>query len=215
MKTFIGIGEHTLPRLPYSYDALEPYIDAKTMELHHSKHHQGYVNGLNAAEKGLAEARAQGDYGKIATLERAIAFHGSCHANHSIFWTNMKPKGSAKPAPTGELLEQIKKDFGSFENMQAQFSAAATAVEGNGWGALVYQPTLGRLYTLGIMNHQNLSVIGGIPLLLLDVWEHAYYLNYQNRRAEYVQKWWNVVDFANVEERYTTATKATLLTATP
>jgi len=207
MSTIIEVGKHELPKLAYSYDALEPYIDAKTMELHHSKHHQAYVNGLNEAEIALAEARSAGNFKTIGALERALAFHGSGHANHKLFWNAMAPKDKAKPAPEGTLLAQVNRDFGSLDQFKAQFNAASIAVEGNGWGVLAYHPAFNRLYTLGVMNHQNLSVLGAVPLLLLDVWEHAYYLNYQNRRADYVSNWWNVVNWANAEERFASALK--------
>lgn len=200
-------GPHELPPLPYAYDALEPWIDAQTMQLHHDKHHAAYVKGLNAAEAAFAEAREKGDFERIAAAEQALAFHGSGHANHAIFWRNMAPKGKAKPAPGTELLAAVNRDFGSVENLVAQFSAAATRVEGNGWGALAWHPALGRLYTLGLMNHQNMGVIGAIPLLVCDVWEHAYYLTYQNKRADYVTAWWNVVDWADVEARFSAARK--------
>ena len=210
MTTFTEPGKHTLPALPYSYDALEPFIDAKTMELHHNKHHKAYVDGLNAAELALAEARRTDDYKAIAALERAVAFHGSGHANHLLFWNNMTAKNLTKPDPDGKLAEAISREFGSVDKFKAQFSKAAAAVEGNGWGGLIYQPTLNRLYTITILNHQNLSVIGGIPLLLLDVWEHAYYLKYNNRRADYIEAWWNVVNWKTVAERLENAAKLTL-----
>jgi Fe-Mn family superoxide dismutase len=200
--TNVKIGEHTLPNLPYDYDALEPFIDATTMKLHHSKHQQGYVDGLNKAEIALRDSRQSGDYKSIALAERQLAFHGSGHANHLIFFNNMRPKEQAKPEPEGALLAHIQLDFGSVQKLKEQLTNAAVTVEGSGWGALVYDPTFGRLYTMGFMNHQNLNIQGAIPLLLVDVWEHAYYLKYQNRRAEYVGAWWNVVDWKDVERRY-------------
>jgi Fe-Mn family superoxide dismutase len=199
---------HELPPLPYPYDALEPHIDKQTMELHHDKHHQGYVNGLNAAEDKLASARESGDFAAIATLERMVAFHGCGHINHCIFWENMGPKGGGQPG--GDLAKQISKDFRDFERFKKQFTQASATVEGNGWGVLAYNPFLGKLYTLGMLNHQNLSLTGSIPLLLLDVWEHAYYLKYQNRRAEYITAWWNVVNWKDVEARFTKARQITL-----
>jgi len=204
------VGEHTLPKLPYDYDALEPYIDGTTMRLHHTKHQQGYVDGLNKAEIALRDARQSGDYKSIAAVERLLAFHGSGHANHIVFFNNLRPKELAKPEPEGSLLAQIQLDFGSFDEMKDQLTNAAVSVEGSGWGALVYDPTFGRLYTLGWMNHQNSAIQGAIPLLLCDVWEHAYYLKYQNRRAEYVNAWWNVVDWANVEERFEKFVRCTI-----
>jgi Fe-Mn family superoxide dismutase len=196
---------HELPPLPYDYAALEPHIDEQTMRLHHDKHHAAYVAGLNAAEEKLAAARAGGDFGAIAALERAIAFHGCGHLNHCIFWENMGPKGGGEPG--GDLLKQIQKDFGDFGKFKAQFTQAAATVEGNGWSVLVYQPMLGKLYTLGMLNHQNLSLTGSIPLLLLDVWEHAYYLKYQNKRADYIAAWWNVVNWKDAEARFAAARK--------
>ena len=198
-------GRHTLPDLPYAYDALEPHIDANTMLPHHSIHHQGYVNGLNEAELGLVEARASNNFATIAKLERALAFHGSGHNNHLIFWQNMNAAELAKETPTGALAAQIQRDFGSLDNLKAQFNAAAASVEGNGWGALVYHPIFQRLYVTSLLNHQNLTLVGSIPLLLLDVWEHAYYLKYQNRRAEYIKNWWKVVDWSDVERRFEAA----------
>lgn len=196
---------HELPPLPYDFAALEPHIDEKTMRLHHGKHHQAYVTGLNTAEEKLAAARAGGDFGAIAALERAIAFHGSGHVNHCVFWTNLTPKGGGEAG--GALAEQIRRDFGDFGKFRDQFSAASASVEGNGWGVLAWNPFLGKLYTLGMMNHQNLGVTGSVPLLMLDVWEHAYYLKYQNARPEYVKAFWNVVNWKDVEGRFEKATR--------
>lgn len=202
MSLIIEPGKHSLPELPYSYDALEPHLDARTLELHHSKHHLAYVNGLNAAELELVEARNSGNFNNVPALERALAFHGSGHINHALYWENMAPKGLAKAEPTGALAEVIKRDFGSFANFKAQFSKASATVEGNGWGVLVYSPHFNRLYTLGVMNHQNLFVSGSIPLMVCDVWEHAYYLNFQNRRPDYITEWWNVADWRAAETRF-------------
>ncbi|MFQ6049106.1 MAG: superoxide dismutase [Phycisphaerae bacterium] len=194
---------HKLAPLPYPYDSLEPFIDEQTMRLHHGKHHQGYVDGLNKAEQALADARESGKFAAVQQLERLLAFHGSGHFNHAMFWQNMAPAGRAGGGePSGALAEQIGKDFGSFAAFKAQFSAASVAIEGNGWGCLGWQRVAGRLYVQTIMNHQNLTLVGSIPLLLLDVWEHAYYLKYQNRRADYVQAWWNVVNWADVAARF-------------
>ncbi len=198
-------GEHTLPELDYSYDALEPFIDEQTMKLHHSKHHQGYVDGLNAAEKELAEARNNGDFGNIRHIERQLAFNGSGHFNHCLFWQNMTPADNYED-PSGNLLKQIKNDFGSFDDFKAQFSAAAGGVEGSGWGFLAWQPGGEQLVTLAAENHQKQTQFTAIPILALDVWEHAYYLNYQNNRGEYINKWWNIVDWNNVAENFARAT---------
>jgi len=190
---------HTLPELSYDYSALEPHIDAKTMELHHSKHHAAYVAGLNAAEEQLAEARESGDFARIQHLELLVAFHGSGHYNHAVFWTNMGPDGGGEP--TGELAEQIKKDFGSYEKFHAHFTKASAAIEGSGWGVLGWHPMAQKLEIYGSMNHQNQTQWGAIPVLMLDVWEHAYYLNYQNRRPDYIKAWWNVVNWDNAAKR--------------
>lgn len=197
-------GEHTLPELPYAYDALEPHIDEKTMRLHHDKHHQGYVNGLNKAERDLAEARKSGDFGNIRNIERRVAFHGSGHVNHTLFWRNMCPADDYKD-PSGDLAKQIEKDFGSLDNLKAQFSAAAKGVEGSGWGFLVWSPEGGYLTTVAAENHQKQFVNGQIPLLVLDVWEHAYYLNYQNKRGDYVDNFWKIVNWENVAENFANA----------
>lgn len=198
-------GGHILAPLPYAYDALEPHIDAETMMLHHDKHHAAYVKGLNAAELALAEARAKGDFANVAALEQQLAFHGSGHWNHVVFWNNMKPAGSGPASPGGPLGALIARDFGSFEAFRAQFQAAASKIEGNGWGALVYHPGLGRLYVTAILNHQNYQVTGSIPILLCDVWEHAYYIKYRNLRADYLTAWWNVVDWSDAEARFLAA----------
>jgi Fe-Mn family superoxide dismutase len=191
---------HVLPPLPYDYKALEPHIDEQTMRLHHDIHHKGYVDGLNAAEEKLAAARQSGEFGAVQALQRALAFHGSGHFNHCVFWENMSPDGGG--APSGDLAKRIEQDFGGFDPFKKHFSAAAATVEGNGWGILAWHPMAGHLMVLASMNHQNQGVHGAVPLLMLDVWEHAYYLKYQNKRPAYVEAWWNVVNWANVAERY-------------
>lgn len=201
----VAPGEHVLPPLPYAPDALEPHLDAQTMTLHHDRHHLAYVTGLNVAEKALAEARAQGRLDDVEKLMRQVAFHGSGHYNHVVFWNNMRPAAQAKPRPEGDLLRLIERDFGSLDACKAQLQAAAVKVEGNGWAVLAWHPAFARLLTLSYMNHQNSHLTAAIPLLVCDVWEHAYYLKYQNRRADYVTAWWDVVDWANVEQRFMAA----------
>jgi superoxide dismutase, Fe-Mn family len=193
---------HELPPLPYPYDALEPHIDEQTMRLHHDIHHAGYVKGLNNAEAKLAEARAAGDFALVKHWSREAAFHGSGHLLHSIFWPNMISASEAKSAPGGALAEAIERDFGSFEAFKAQFIAAATAVEGSGWGILAYRPSDDALVILTAEKHQNLTQWGVIPLLVLDVWEHAYYLKYQNRRGEYVKNFFNIINWEDVAASY-------------
>lgn len=194
---------HELPPLPYAYDALEPYYDEQTVRLHHDKHHAAYVAGLNKAEEQLAAARAAGDYALIKHWERELAFHGSGHLLHTLFWENMTPGGGGEPG--GELAAQIAQDFGGFEAFKAQFSAAANAVEGSGWGLLGWLPAFGKLDILQVEKHQDLALWGVVPLLIVDVWEHAYYLKYQNRRAEWVSNWWNLVNWPDVARRFAAA----------
>jgi len=194
-----GLTEHTLPPLPYDHDALEPFIDAKTMQIHHDKHHAGYVKGLNAAEKALAEARAAGNFDLVQHWSRKAAFTGGGHFLHSMFWKVMAPAGKGGGGePSGALGDMIKRDFGSFDTFKAHFSAAAKGVEGSGWGLLHYRPADGRLLVLQAENQHKLSPWGSCPVLGIDVWEHAYYLNYQNDRGEYIKQWWNVVNWDQV-----------------
>lgn len=199
----VPIGGHKLPPLPYSYKALEPYIDEKTMRIHHDKHHQSYVDGLNKAEKKLEEARKTGDFDLVKHWERELAFHGAGHYLHTLFWDVMSPKGGGKPS--GALLEEINRSFGSYEAFKKQFTQAAYQVEGGGWAILVWSPRSHRLEILTAEKHQNLSQWDVIPLLPLDVWEHAHYLKYQNDRAAYTRDWWNVVNWPYVAERYNKA----------
>ena len=194
---------YTLPELPYAYNALEPHYDEQTVRIHHDMHHKAYVDGLNNALSKLAQARDNADYALIKHWEKELAFQGSGHVLHTLFWENMTPQGS--DSPSGNLLQQIEQDFGGFEAFQKQFSAAAGAVEGSGWAVLGWQPQLGQLLITQVEKHQDLTVWGIVPLLILDVWEHAYYLKYQNRRAEWIKAWWNIVNWEVVEKRFETA----------
>jgi len=198
---------HELPPLPYSYDALEPYIDEQTMRLHHDIHHAGYVKGLNNAEAKLAEARKAGDFSMVKHWSREAAFHGSGHLLHSIFWPNMMAAAKASATPDGALAKAIDRDFGNFEAFKAQFIAASTAVEGSGWGILAYRPVDDMLVVLTAEKHQNLTQWGVVPLLVLDVWEHAYYLKYQNKRGEYVKNFFNIINWDDVAWRFESASK--------
>ncbi len=189
---------HTLPELPYAYDALEPHIDQQTMHLHHDIHHKGYVDGLNKAETKLQEAREQNDFALVKHWSREAAFHGSGHIFHSIFWTNMTPDYKA---PEGEIKERIEQQFGGLEKFHKHFSAAAAQVEGSGWAVLAYRKMDDALVILQAEKHQNLTQWGVTPLLVLDVWEHAYYLKYQNKRAAYVEAFLKVINWADVNER--------------
>jgi Fe-Mn family superoxide dismutase len=189
---------HELPKLPYAYNALEPYIDAKTLEIHHSKHHQGYVNGLNNAEKKLAEARAAGDLSLVDYWVKKASFHGAGHFFHTLYWNSMKPNGGGEP--TGKALELINKSFGSYKAFKDQFVAVSKSVEGSGWGVLAHNVNDDMLYIYQAEKHENLSPWNVVPVLCVDVWEHAYYLKYQNKRAEYLENWWNVVNWDNVNK---------------
>jgi len=190
---------HELPTLAYPYDALEPYYDEETLRLHHGKHHQSYVDGLNKAEAQLAEARSRSDYGLVKHWLKEIAFHGSGHILHTLFFENLAPAGQSSPGP--KISSQVEQDFGSFDEFKKMFSAAAAAVEGSGWALLCYNPLFKKLEILQAEKHQNLTQWGVIPLLVVDVWEHAYYLKYQNRRADYIAAGWNIVNWNIIEER--------------
>ncbi|MBD3266574.1 superoxide dismutase, partial [bacterium] len=165
---------HELPPLPYDYKALEPVIDEETMRLHHDKHHASYVKGLNDAEEKLEQAKKSGDFSAIKPICKAMAFHGCGHFLHTIFWQNMGPNGGG--TPSGDLAKAIDRDFGGFDTFSSLFQAASNGVEGSGWGILAYQPQGQQLVVLQSEKHQNLTQWGVTPLLVLDVWEHAYYL---------------------------------------
>lgn len=197
-------GTYVLPELPYAYGALEPFLAGQTLKLHHDKHHQGYVNGLNATLEKLAAARQAGDYGAIKRLSRSLAFHGSGHVLHTLYWNSMTPGGAAL---TGPLAEAVAKDFGSQEAFLAQFAAATRAAEASGWGVVAYEPMGRRVLVLQAEKHQNLTVWGVVPLLVCDVWEHAYYLDYQNRRGDYVKGFLGAANWAFANRRYAQARK--------
>jgi len=197
---------HELPPLPYGYDALEPYYDQQTLRLHHDKHHQGYVSGLNAAEEQVQKMLSTGEFAGAKAACKALAFHGSGHILHSIFWANMKPGGGGKP--TGELAKAIDAQFGSFEAFEKLFLAATNGVEGSGWGILAYRKMDDSLVVLQAENHEKLTQWGVTPMLVLDVWEHAYYLKYQNKRPEWTQTFMdNLVNWDDVAQRYAAAKK--------
>jgi Fe-Mn family superoxide dismutase len=198
----------SLPPLPYPYDALEPYIDKLTMEIHHTKHHAGYVNNLNKAlesapelaNKNLEELLANNCAIVPEKIRTAVRNHGGGHINHSLFWEIMGPKAGGEPR--GKLAEAINQTFGSFEKFKEQFTEAALGRFGSGWAWLVLTPDK-KLEVYSTANQDSPLMEGKIPILGLDVWEHAYYLKYQYRRADYVQAWWNVVNWAAVEKRFT------------
>ena len=194
---------YQLPALPYAYNALEPHIDEATVRLHHDKHHAAYVAGLNTALDKLAAARAAGDTAPVANLMKDVAFHSSGHILHTIYWDNMAPNAGGEPK--GELAAAIEGAFGSFAAFKAEFTAAAVGVKGSGWAALIWNRELGCLVVTAPEQHQNLASWSGVPVLVCDVWEHAYYLKYQNLRAGYVGAWWNLVNWDNVASRLAAA----------
>ncbi|KAI3557434.1 iron/manganese superoxide dismutase [Colletotrichum abscissum] len=195
-------GKATLPDISYDYGALEPYISAQIMELHHSKHHQTYVNGLNTALETVEDANAKGDYAKAAAQAPLINFHGGGHVNHSLFWENLAPASrDGGGEPDGKLAQAIKEDFGSFDTLRKQINTSLAGIQGSGWAWLVKDKTSG---TLGVVTRANQDPVTGNlePLLGIDAWEHAYYLQYQNRKAEYFDAIWNVVNWKTVAKRF-------------
>ena len=198
--------KYVLPDLPYAYDALEPHISAEIMELHHSKHHQNYVNGANAALEKLEAARKDGSIAAVVTaLSKDLAFNLGGHTNHSLFWENLGPNGGGKP--TGALAAAIDADFGSFEEFQKHFAAAALGLQGSGWAVLAYDKIGERLVIEQMTDQQGNLSIDLVPLLLLDMWEHAFYLQYKNVKADYVAAVWNVFNWDEVAARYAAAVK--------
>lgn len=186
-------GEYVLPNLPYAYDALEPLYSAETLRIHHDKHHAGYVRNLNKTLAQLKEARSSGDFSRVQALSRDLAFNGSGHVLHTLFWHSMKPGGGDMPPALRAAMEE---SFGSVEGAQKQFAEASKAVEASGWGVLAYEPIAQRLVILQCEKHQDLTIWGVTPILVCDVWEHAYYLQYQNNRGQWVD---NFMKLANWE----------------
>ncbi len=197
---------YTLPDLDYDYAALEPHISARIMELHHSKHHKAYVDGANAAVAKLEELRESGDYASVNGVEKNLAFHLGGHTNHSVFWKNMSPDGGGQPE--GEVKAAIDEYFGGFEKFQAHFNANANAIQGSGWSIWAWDTIAQRPHIMQLFDQQGNIPVGQIPLLQLDMWEHAFYLQYENVKADYVKAWWNVVNWEDVAARFERA-KAT------
>lgn len=197
-------SEYTLPPLPYAPSALEPIIDAATVSLHHDVHHAGYVKGANAALAALREARAANDFKLAEHHTKKLAFHTSGHLLHALYWENMAPPGRGG-APSQELQAALVAAFGSVEAMKAQLGAVAKTVEGSGWGILGYNVLDRGLTVLACENHEKKGIWSVIPLMVVDVWEHAYYLKYQSKRADYVDAWWGLVNWDDVSKRYAKA----------
>jgi Fe-Mn family superoxide dismutase len=191
---------YTLPELPYAPDALAPGIEERVLRVHHDKHHAAYVKGLNAALEKIEKARASGDMGEIKALSRETAFNGSGHVLHTLYWQSMTPGGSGEPK--GELRKALDRDFGSFAAFTTQFLAATKDVEGSGWGVLAWEPMGKRLLILQAEKHQNLTIWGVVPLMVSDVWEHAYYVQYQNRRADYVDAFFRLINWSATAKRF-------------
>jgi len=202
-------GPYQLPALPYGYADLEPFIDTQTLKLHHDIHHAGYVRGANAAVAELEHIRRRGGetIREVRAATDKLAFHLSGHLLHDLYWKSMTRDGGGGPPADSEAGKLIQRDFGSFDAFRANLQAAAAQVQGSGWAVLAYEPTAQRLIVLQAEKHQNLGVWGAVPLLALDVWEHAYYLKYQNKRTDYISACMEIVNWSCAEERLQLAMK--------
>ena len=201
--------QYVLPDLDYDFGALEPHISGQIMELHHGKHHKAYVEKANETLEKLEQARASKDFTRLAALEKALAFNLSGHVLHSVFWKNLVPKGG--DAPDGELARAITRDYGSFEAFKAQMTEVAATIMGSGWAALVWEPMAQRLLTCQVYDHQSNLSQSGVPIMVIDAWEHAYYLQYKNVKAEFFKAVWNLWNWKDVSARFTAAQKLDLL----
>ncbi len=190
---------YQLPELNYDYSALEPHISARIMELHHSKHHQAYVTGANAALEAMEKARSEDNFATLPKLQKDLAFNLGGHVNHSIFWKNLSHSSSA---PEGDLAAAITEYFGSFEAFKNHFSAAAIGIQGSGWAYLAWDALGNRMIIGQLYDQQGNLAMGNIPLLMLDMWEHAFYLDYQNVKADYVKAFWNIISWEDVANRF-------------
>ena len=197
------MADYTLPELPYDYAALEPHISGRIMELHHDKHHAAYVTGANQAIEQLAEAREKSAFATVNLLEKNLAFHLGGHINHTAFWANLSPGGGDKP--TGELAVAIDEFFGSFDAFRQHFAATAVGIQGSGWAILAWDSVGSRLVTFQLYDQQGNIPLGVVPIVLLDMWEHAFYLDYVNVKGEYVKAWWNIVNWADAQDRFARA----------
>jgi len=203
--------QYELPKMPYAYDALEPHIDARTMEIHHTKHHQTYTTKLNDALGKCSSDIQNKDILEILSdlsqvpdeLKKAINFNGGGYDNHKLFWDNMKPNGGGEPG--GAVADAINSSFGSFGDFKEKFSSTTAVIQGSGWGWLVYNKSSSKVEYAAMSNQDSPRTKGLVPLLGLDVWEHAYYLNYQNKRPDYIAAWWNVVNWDEVDNRLSKA----------
>jgi superoxide dismutase, Fe-Mn family len=202
---------YRLPDLPYDPAALEPHISGRIMELHHDKHHAAYVKGANTALERLYQQRGKGDFAALAMLEKDLAFHVSGHVLHSVFWTNLSPAGGGEPS--GPLAGAIEETFGGFGALKAQMTEAASTIQGSGWALASWEPLAGRLVVQQVYDHQGNHGQGTMPLLAIDAWEHAYYLQYENNKAAFFEAIWNIINWDDVARRFTDA-QAAILPAT-
>jgi len=197
------IMKYTLPSLAYPYDALEPQLSREIVDLHLNAHHAAYVKGANKTLDDLAEARGSGRFDAIAQLERDLAFHASGHLLHSLLWRNLSPNGGGEPRDA--LAGAIDRDFGSFAAMKAQLNAACASLQGSGWGALCWEPLGGTLVVAQIHDHHANVCQGSMPILVIDMWEHAYYLQYRNKKSEWLDAYWQLVDWGDAAQRFARA----------
>jgi superoxide dismutase, Fe-Mn family len=202
----MATSTYKLSELPFDYSALEPHISGRIMELHHGKHHAAYVKGANAALERLAEARGKGEFEALAGLERALAFNVSGHVLHTLFWQNLAPRAGGRP--TGALAEAIDRDFGGFDPFKRQFVEAAATVMGSGWAGLGWEPVGRRLLVMQIHEHASNIAQGAQPVMVLDAWEHAYYLQYENRKAEFFEAVWNLWNWPEIGRRFDSVSSA-------
>jgi Fe-Mn family superoxide dismutase len=202
------MADYSLPDLPYDYGALEPHYSGQILELHHDKHHAAYVTGANTTLEKLQEARSKNEFGAIVGLEKTLAFNVSGHVLHSIFWTNLTPDSSEHPE--GELAAAIDEHFGSFDGFKAQLTQASTTIQGSGWGVLAWEPLGRRLLVTQVYDHQGNVGNGSVPLLVFDAWEHAFYLQYKNVKADFIAALWKIVNWSDVASRFAAASKLTI-----
>jgi superoxide dismutase, Fe-Mn family len=195
--------KYVLPALEYDYGALEPHISGKIMELHHDKHHKAYVDGANKALEQLQEARQKGSFDAVGTLERTLAFNVSGHVLHSIFWRNLAPKAGGRPS--GELAQALDRHFGNFDAFKQQLSKTAATIQGSGWASLMWDTLSHQLVITQIHDHQSSTIQGAVPLMVLDAWEHAYYLQYFNEKAKFFEAVWNLWNWNDIAQRLTDA----------
>ncbi|MEP6623196.1 MAG: superoxide dismutase [Acidimicrobiia bacterium] len=199
----MAVEIYSLPDLTYELDALEPHISGRIMELHHDKHHAAYVKGANSALARLHDVREKGDFTAISMLEKNLAFNLSGHVLHSVFWTNLSPDGGGEP--TGDFGDLVDETFGGFRGFRQQMTEAASTIQGSGWALASWEPTAGRLVVQQVHDHQGNHGQGTTPLLAIDAWEHAFYLQYENRKTDYFEAIWNVVNWADVSDRLVAA----------